>query len=102
MRLPQVARDLLKAREVLDRDGWLKGALGANGGPKCATGAVDSVTAGDPWAACTARGRNARHHLRLVITNGVMDWNDAPSRTKQQVLDAFDAAASLAISEALR
>ena len=90
---------LVKARNLLDRDGWTQGRFGDVGGPYCARGAL-VVAAGAPRPATVPPSRHcgalnsAYHLLQLIVgveTIGA-DWNDTPGRTKEEVLAAFDAA----------
>jgi hypothetical protein len=92
----QVADVLDDAADLLEREGWIQHASYSLDGGACSVGAVAAVV--------------SRKHLPVVMedaaTNAVQDyldyryddadivaWNDAPGRTKQQVLDAFRAAA---------
>ena len=74
---------LLRAAEVLERDGWTQGASTC-GRKRCAMTAI-----GD------ADGRiEERERLRAVIgSNSIVDWNDAPGRTASEVIAAMREAA---------
>jgi hypothetical protein len=84
----QVADVLDDAADRLEREGW---APGVGGGGHCALGALYSV------AGMTALRQRASRvladSLGLPYRYRIADWNDAPGRTKQEVLDAFRLAA---------
>ena len=103
--------DLLDgAADVIERDGWHQGDFypgaagfwGAlaekNGLPKCARGAINSAASTSnngggwipSWARKTAEAADA---LGAVIGCPVPHWNDAPERTKREVLDTLRLAA---------
>jgi hypothetical protein len=89
-----LAEVALHAKDLI-ADGWTQGQLKVRGGgrvvARCAIGAIDEAT--NNWQHC-----EALEDLLLEITGwGVISyWNDAPERTKQDVLDAFDEMARLA------
>lgn len=96
---------LIQGRTKIER-GWCQGysALDANGGLTraegpdavafCAIGATQNHQhPGEEWA--------ARHLLRLALgprcdDGGIAGYNDAPGRTKAEVLALFDTAIKLA------
>jgi hypothetical protein len=86
----QVADVLDDAADLLERNGW---APGIGDGGHCALGALYHV------AGPSHRRENQLAVDALVAALGlergyaVAVWNDDPGRTKQQVLDAFRAAA---------
>jgi hypothetical protein len=84
----QVADVLDDAADLLERGGWIQEALYDSEGGFCSVGALYEVCE-DPLV------RNAAYGA-LFPLNGrrsVADWNNDPSRTMQEVLDAFRAAA---------
>jgi hypothetical protein len=102
----EMANLLDSAADKIERDGWHQGDFypGANGNfledpgsrPVCVRGALLSAqgasTEGDwawavHWKACAAVEDAISNPLPLVT------WNDAPARTKQEVLDALRLAA---------
>jgi hypothetical protein len=99
--LNETATTLLRARQYLVERGWCKGAFGDDGSPRCMVGAILSATG--------ARGcfdpliLGAMRALKSVTGSPgtVVGWNDAPDRTEQEVLDAFDRAAAIAHSASL-
>jgi hypothetical protein len=105
------AKVLLDAAAYLEKWGWVKGYLGGkygnptvayNDGPACAMGAIHSVTSmALPWetpieiydAACDASDL-AREALSEVIpTKVIPEWNDAPERTQEEVINTMRATA---------
>ena len=104
MKWPQVALDLLAAREVIRERGWTQ-EYGHPGSPRCATGAIDEII---------LLGRRHWPIRRLAIDaiaatvgchpsgSSIGFWNDAKETTKAEVEAAFDEATSLVLSEANR
>jgi hypothetical protein len=84
---------LVKARNLIGRDGWVQRDWGAPGGPRCAVGVI-SDSGGDGASRITAR--RAVAEAAGVEDDGwggaVITWNNAPGRTKAEVLAAFDKA----------
>ncbi len=88
---------LLAARTLIDVEGWCQNSCASDGnGPVnlgsdeakcfCAFGAMYRVTDGrKPFY-------NAEAAMEQTIGACVPSWNDAPGRTKAQVLKAFDKA----------
>jgi hypothetical protein len=91
----QVADVLDDAADLLEREGWIQGALhGAVG--HCADGALEIASCRynasantDMWLAAT----DALGECIGFEHSTIPGWNDNPARTKQQVLDTFRAAA---------
>lgn len=78
-----VHETLCKARNLIDRHGWCQHSF-ARGGMYCTLGAIKAVAKLD---------YQCREVLLSVLkVESVANWNDAPGRTKQEVLDAFDRA----------
>jgi hypothetical protein len=89
----QVADVLDDAADRLEREGWIQGDL-VTGDGFCALGALlQANTAKDRLDARDALGRVLGIAPALTPGTWLTGWNDDPSRTKQQVLDAFRAAA---------
>jgi hypothetical protein len=84
----QVADVLDDAADWLERNGW---SQGIGGGSNCALGALIHVAA-DLFENQLAVDALVAV-LELPYGFAVAQWNDDPARTKQQVLDAFRAAA---------
>jgi hypothetical protein len=89
-----------KARELVDRDGWQKWDPGSTHGPKCALGHLRQASGLD--VVCDLLPTDFYDTAGFVASGGVNHltaWNDAPERTIDDVRSAFDALASLALSE---
>jgi hypothetical protein len=86
---------LLRAAELLERDGWCQGALVKNGA-FCAMGALHKATDRDRKAYMSSLYRLmaflGQHHGG---TRNIIDWNDQPERTADEVIDALRAAATI-------
>lgn len=83
---------LLAARTLIDVEGWTTkdfGDLQDCGGKHCAWGAVVAVMPDDFTGLSRTILEAADWKSPL---DGVIGWNDAPGRTKAQVLKAFDKA----------
>lgn len=76
---------LVAARNLIDRGGWIQGAVLTSDG-RCAVGALRDTggaldTNDEPfWI------------LRRQVGTALSRWNDTPGRTKAEVLAAFDKA----------
>lgn len=98
---PKIVVDpLVKARTVLilaadymDQHGLCQGAYMAMG-MVCAFGAMQMV-APSSWTACNfdAPAKLLRDHLGLADNKAIVAWNDAPGRTKDEVVVALREAA---------
>jgi hypothetical protein len=98
----QVAQDLRAAAEVLRRDGWTQGFMHCDG-KHCALGAVEVVVDPDTnddegWDdEQNRRFADAAKLLRRVTGESqIVDWNDDPGRTAEEVIAALEAAADAA------
>ncbi len=82
----QVIRDLGAMYRVLDRQGWLQGMLGRPGGPRCLAGALYEATG--RWYPGHQEDRTRRivYALGFYTEKAMGDWQDAPGRTKDEVL----------------
>lgn len=109
MKAPQIALDLLKARAVIESLGWTKGTRQRGGpdGPCCARGALWVAVTGKAWSpTVTTEEQRVRVYVaeELLATvvghQYVTTYNDNFAHGEQEILSAFDAAASLALSEA--
>jgi len=88
--LNDVQRHLIEARKLIER-GWCQGDDEFRGS-YCMMGAITRVA---PNCSAVFAADNV---LRKVIGefSSVADWNDSPSRTKAEVLAAFDRAVEIA------
>jgi hypothetical protein len=76
------------AADRIEQRGWVQGHTSSDEG-LCliyALGEATRVNAPSKW-------RTVSDSLQRIVGLDLVDWNDAPGRTKQQVLDAFRAAA---------
>lgn len=83
-----VKQALIAARWIIENVGWRQGSFGNERTGFCAVGALGSVE-------CSGSiYNNAVDKLLSVLPkNGTIpDWNDRPSRTKRQVVEAFTSA----------
>lgn len=88
---------LKKAKGLLEKYGWLRGRLGDKQSGFCAWGALrESCNDYDCVRLYDARALFAKV---TKPENGIGEWNDKKSRTKRQVLAAFDRAIGLADKE---
>jgi hypothetical protein len=90
----EIADVLDDAADLLERDGWIKNDLRSPLG-RCSMGVLLESAAHVQYR-LAARDALAEQLGIEPGTRGrvwLADWNDAPERTKQQVLDAFRLAA---------
>lgn len=94
--LDQTALDLLKTAQLLRDEGWVQGAFGSRGYPKCASRALNIVTDWD-------FGRYMEAYMRLGnyidkqygrCVGGLLVWNDMPGRTADEVIGTIKRAAT--------
>lgn len=103
----QVADLLTRAAEHIDHVGWTQGdwheetpGLQPKDSPVCADGALSVVAYGRPCGAGARTPDQFALHSAAVtalirhIGAGLIDWNDAPGRTKGEVVGAMRAAAA--------
>lgn len=96
---PKTVEEVLRrAKRRLQTKGWIQKDLGSSDGPSCAVGATLFAARGgaEPFLDLLAD-----RCLEFVTGVDAKDeeawqWNDAPGRTKREVLQAFDAAISVA------
>lgn len=87
---------LVEAKNLILTGGWIRGDLGSEETGYCLFGALDAASDMEIEMFLdstnvvkeTLRGRGSVTHITA--------WNDAPHRTKQDVLDLLDEAASRA------
>ncbi len=87
--------DILQAaRQRLITNGWRKDSMGAENGPHCAMGAIY-------WEKDNLSKRTEVYsYIEHLVPRGYIgEWNDRPERTFEEVLEVFDNAISLAMSE---
>lgn len=91
---------LKEARAHLVKYGWQQFQLGTRGHPCCAEGAL--VTAAPRGGVGAKYYYKALDYLNRAVGIGdepLNGWNDAPGRTQDEVLEAFDWAIKLAEKE---
>jgi hypothetical protein len=88
-----VADVLNGAADLIERDGWCQSRYLLETGERCADGAIAVAGNGHHGGVRSV----ARLALRSAIGGeSVVIWNDAPGRTKAEVVAALRAAAELA------
>jgi hypothetical protein len=97
-----VADKLREARKLIDRRGWNQNGYEGPDGSLCMMGAVNVAVNRNPYDSRDAYPVEQMRALlmRAADTNLPYPawWNDAPERTKAEVLAAFDKAIELAES----
>ncbi len=88
--MKRVVKVLERARQLLIDKGWCQGKYKNFDGQYCSLGAINAVTKSNKLQ------EEARKILKGVLPIQISNWNDAPGRTKQQVLGAFKRAITLA------
>ena len=104
----KISKVLSKAADHIEKHGWYQGYYWPSptdykwrepsyteGDPCCALGAIAVVEGRDPVHEETAAMEFLAEHIGET-TAGVADWNDAGSRTKDEVLAALRGAAERA------
>jgi hypothetical protein len=82
---------LLEAADKLRNDGWAQGHLRTQDGRSCVVGVLRGFRV-TTLTVVVASDRLVKH-LGLSRTDDLMIWNDAPERTKEEVIAALEAAA---------
>lgn len=82
-------RDVLRnAAKLIEKHGWVQGCFGDKRLGYCAAGAINHV------APSGAAAGLAKDKLRQLAPDGLITlWNDAPGRTKDEVVAALRKAA---------
>lgn len=90
------------ARHLIETKGWCQSELHNDSGAHCAAGALMAVTDGIGVLG-GPNYQSSRDFLSFYTEAGwiLSLWNDNPLRTKEDVLELFDIATSLALSEGL-
>lgn len=91
---------LLRAADVIEERGHTKGVLQDREGRVCAFGALNVVVYGSADHSYLQSSRDEAAHAvtrHLGLGSGylgpLVNWNNAPERTQQEVVDAFRGAA---------
>lgn len=75
-----------RAVAAIEKYGWVQGMLGTEEVGFCAIGAMDYAT---PSALIWSINSDAVVKLQTMLGRSVAEWNDAPGRTKEEVLVVF-------------
>lgn len=76
-----------KAAEYLEEYGWRQNSGGVHGGPRCLVGAIDSSLLVITRYPLFSRACN--FVATALEVDCEMDWNDDPSRTKDEVINVL-------------
>jgi hypothetical protein len=81
-------RLLSDAADAIERNGWTQGETISSTGGVCALGAIGLAAAElpDRDARCWAIVVTAKRILRNALHGPIAEWNDAPRRTKDEVV----------------
>ncbi|SRR5258706_1739766 len=83
----EIGKCYLKAIEVLEQRGWCKGKLINDQGQVCMAGAIQIAT-------CNSYTLQRKALTLMHLTLGMISrWNDAPERTKDEVIAKLKEAA---------
>jgi hypothetical protein len=111
----QIADILETAADVIERDGHAKRTMENEIGQKCATGAINVAITGEAhyfnWLLGGQACKIVCEALELAVNradslpsdgvvNTVVDWNNKPSTTAQEVIDGLRKSAKLALRKA--
>lgn len=89
--LPKTAQTLLKAADIIRERGWCQNTLEDDDGHVCAVNAI--ILAGGLGSGASGLVRD------FVGAGSLVGWNNAPERTAEEVIAAFEnTAASVASS----
>ena len=97
--IPEDARILLRAADEIRERGWYQGWFEGPNGEVCMLGAIQCARRG-----ATSVWRNEDNSITRLLCmhlkcRGVSSWNDAPDRTKDDVIAAFEGAAARIVAE---
>lgn len=83
----QVIAVLRRAEAKLKKYGWVQGEYGSMMGGYCASAAINESTQDTElrWVA-----RSFLRHNAAPSWPSIIKWNDAPERTEEEVIQAFD------------
>lgn len=82
------ARKLLNdAADLIEEEGWIQGEEHNSGG-YCAIGALKRIS-GSEWPHITKAHIVAVGALSSRVASPIVDWNDAPGRTKEEVVNTL-------------
>lgn len=81
-----ISQVLFKAAQIIERDGHTKGTLEDSQGRVCLFGAVSKAESGDAYSGGWEKFKTACNILGMT-PNDAVDWNNAPERTAEEVID---------------
>ncbi len=85
---------LHEAADALETNGWCQGSLGPLGGARCAYGSIVSLLSKDARWSDATHFRKAVTSLEKFVGGPLPAWNDAPERTKDEVVSTMRLAAN--------
>ncbi len=88
---------LLKAADVIERQGWCQNYIGTYHGQVCLEGALNVAAGRDPKRDLVGVVGVAAHRIRRAVGKCAYHWNDAPGRTKDEVVAKLRAVALSAV-----
>lgn len=87
----EIKNELIKIKEVLLSKGWVQGSFTDLYGSHCLLGALDVVSSSYYDPACLRRHlRGALHNRTKGEVTNLVTFNDAPGRTKEEVISLID------------
>jgi hypothetical protein len=101
-----VVKVLYDAADLIDQRGLAKGIRRDSEGRLCLHGAIEFAMTGTAWSSGEKHKEVSRHVRKYLEHNlgfvgltdyGCAEWNNAPERTKQEVVDALRGAAEMLI-----
>lgn len=95
----KISETLQNARQILLDTGWCQGVLESKNGRCCALGALRKGTSFNVYRE-NVDSFNARAFLETeVLDQYLPEWNDTFVRTAPEVIEMFDIAISMAMSD---
>lgn len=82
VKLESWCKALLDAADYIEQHGWCQGRYGKDGGPRCASGAILSVSDEGSWQLACER-------FKKVYDCAPCTFNDVPGRTVAEVCAAL-------------
>jgi hypothetical protein len=95
-----VKEALIAAKQLIEQVGWSQGWFVKLNNQRevigyCAAGAINRATLEEDEGGISANRTlcaQSRNHFSKVVGTPIVEFNDAPNTTKEQVLQAFDKA----------
>ena len=87
----ELGQIMLKAADLLEKDGWCQHHLSNNEGAHCVRGAL--MEFGSAYVVLQAEQRLKAIGIPCDDWYGIVSWNNAPERTAEEVINALRAAA---------